>query len=401
MLEDPLRNLRYLTSSPGIGGKIKVYPEDFIVKEVIPKSIFRGGRCRIYLLKKKNWETMAAIKEIAKRIGIHYSEIGFAGTKDRHAVTYQYISICREVDLENVAIKDVTLRFVGYGRPLKLGLLLGNFFKIRVRDTTPELLPNILKEAKEKGGFPNYFGIQRFGEKRSVNHIVGKLLLLGKYEEAAEVFLGYPGNGMEGDEARKKFLETKNVDLALEEFPKFLRYERAMLYKYRETGSWKRSFLALPRPILRIFIHAFQSYLFNLYISRRIEEGFPLNEALPGDIVVQVKKGIPLRDRTYRVTESNLDFVNEKIMQGEAMVSGPIFGYSYRRSHGIPGRLEDEILEEAGVSLENFKRLPKPMREPGGRRELLIKPRGFRYKTEGRDVLFKFSSRRGFTLQAF
>lgn len=163
-----------------------------------------------------------------------------------------------------------------------------------------------------------------------------------------------------------------------------------MLYKYRETGSWKRSFLALPRPILRIFIHAFQSYLFNLYISRRIEEGFPLNEALPGDIVVQVKKGIPLRDRTYRVTESNLDFVNEKIMQGEAMVSGPIFGYSYRRSHGIPGRLEDEILEEAGVSLENFKRLPKPMREPGGRRELLIKPRGFRYKTEGRDVLFKF-----------
>lgn len=221
MLEDPLRNLRYLTSSPGIGGKIKVYPEDFIVKEVIPKSIFRGGRCRIYLLKKKNWETMAAIKEIAKRIGIHYSEIGFAGTKDRHAVTYQYISICREVDLENVAIKDVTLRFVGYGRPLKLGLLLGNFFKIRVRDTTPELLPNILKEAKEKGGFPNYFGIQRFGEKRSVNHIVGKLLLLGKYEEAAEVFLGYPGNGMEGDEARKKFLETKNVDLALEEFPKF------------------------------------------------------------------------------------------------------------------------------------------------------------------------------------
>ncbi|MDK2868998.1 MAG: tRNA pseudouridine13 synthase [Pyrococcus sp.] len=389
-MSDPVGGLKYLTTSPGIGGKIKVYPEDFIVKEVIPKSIFKAGKCKIYILKKKNWETMAAIKEIAKRVGVHYSEIGFAGTKDRHAVTYQYISICRDVNLEEVKIRDIELKFVGYGRPLKLGFLLGNFFKIRVRESNPSLLPSVIEEAKEKGGFPNYFGIQRFGEKRSVNHVVGKLLLLGKYEEAAEVFLGFPGEGMEGDEARRKFLETKDVDLALREFPNFLRYERAMLYRYKETGSWKKAFLVLPRPILRIFIHSFQSYLFNLYLSRRIEEGLPLNKALPGDIVIQVKKGIPLRKRTYRVTENNVDFVNRKIKEGEAMVSGPIFGYMYRKGKGIPGRLEEEILEEAGVKLEYFKKLPKPMREPGGRRELLIRPMKFAYKVEDRDVIFRF-----------
>ncbi|CAB49544.1 tRNA pseudouridine(13) synthase TruD [Pyrococcus abyssi] len=387
-----LEELKYLSETPGIGGRIKVKPEDFIVREIIPKSIFKGN-CQIYLMKKRNWETIAAIKEIAKRIGIHYSEIGFAGTKDRHAVTYQYISVCRDVrkEVEKLKIRDVELKFVGYGRPLKLGFLLGNFFLIRVRDVKrPELIPKIIEELKIKGGFPNYFGIQRFGEKRSVNHIVGKLLLEGKYEEAAEVFLGYPGNGMEGDEARKRFLETKDVDLALEEFPKFLRYERAMLYRYRETRSWKKAFLVLPRPILRIFIHAFQAYLFNLYLSRRIEEGLPLNEAIPGDIVVQVKRGIPLRTRTYRVTETNVDFVNEKIKRGEAMVSGPIFGYSYRKAHGIPGRLEEEILDENEVNVEMFKKLPKPMREPGGRRELLIKPRKFAYKRKEEEVLFKF-----------
>ncbi|AEC51042.1 tRNA pseudouridine synthase D [Pyrococcus sp. NA2] len=386
MLED----LNYLSETPGIGGKIKEKPEDFIVKEVLPKSIFRGN-CRIYLLKKRNWETMAAIKEIAKRLGMHYSEIGFAGTKDRHALTYQYISICKDVEVEDLKIRDIELKFVGYGKRLKLGYLLGNKFLIRVREAKrPELLPEIIGELKEKGGFPNYFGIQRFGERRSVNHIVGKLLLEGKYEEAAEVFLGYPGNGMEGDDARKRFMETKDVELALKEFPKFLRYERAMLYKYRETGSWKRAFLVLPRPILRIFIHAFQAYLFNLYLSRRIEEGLPLDEALPGDIIVQVKRGIPLRNRTYRVTETNVDFVNEKIREGEAMVSGPIFGYSYRKADGIPGKIEKEILEEHGIEIERFKRLPKPMREPGGRRELLIKPKRFAYKIEGKDVLFRF-----------
>ncbi|AFK23004.1 tRNA pseudouridine(13) synthase TruD [Pyrococcus sp. ST04] len=386
-----LKELAFLTRTPGIGGKIKTFPEDFIVREVIPRSIFRGN-CEIYLLKKRNWETMAAIKEIAKRLGIHYSKIGFAGTKDRHAITYQYISICGEYRgiLENLNIQDIDIRFIGYGRPLKLGLLLGNWFLIRVRDANPSTLPELIKEAKEKGGFPNYFGIQRFGERRAVNHIVGKLLLQRKYEEAAEVFLGYPGDGMEGDEARRNFLETKNVEKALEEFPKFLRYERAMLYRYKETKSWKKAFLVLPRPILRIFIHSFQSYLFNLYLSRRIEEGLPLNEAVPGDIVVQVKKGIPLRTRTYRVTETNVDFVNEKIKNKEAMVSGPIFGYFMRKARGLPGRIEDEILEESGVKLEDFKKLPKPLREPGGRRELLIKPIKFAYKIEGKDVLFRF-----------
>ncbi|AEH24088.1 tRNA pseudouridine(13) synthase TruD [Pyrococcus yayanosii] len=387
------RRFRHLSETPGIGGRIKVYPEDFIVREVLPKAAFRGP-CLLFLLKKRNWETMAAIKEIAKRLGIHYSEIGFAGTKDRHAVTYQYISICRpelKERVNSIKMKGVELRFVGKGRRLKLGMLLGNRFLIRVRGPErPENLPEIIGELKEKGGFPNYFGPQRFGERRVVNHLVGKLLLLGDFESAARLFLGYAEGDMEGDEARRNFWETGDVERALEEFPKFLRYERAMLYRYRETGSWKKAFLVLPRPIARIFIHAYQAYLFNLYLSRRIEEGMSLAEAIPGDIVVQVKGGIPLRSRTYRVTETNVDFVNEKIKAGEAMVTGPIFGLLMRRARGLPGRLETEILEGEGISLEAFKRLPKPLREPGGRRELLIKPLHFAYKIEERSVLFRF-----------
>ena len=190
----------YLSSLPGIGGRIKTYPEDFIVREKIPKSIFKGNKCLIYLLKKRNWETMAAVKEIAKRAAIDYKSIGFAGTKDRHAVTYQYISICSENleeikrRLDSLKIQDVSLKFVGYGKRLKLGMLLGNYFQIIVRDIDPETAlertKEILAELKLKGGFPNYFGYQRFGERRVINHEVGKLLLKGKFEEAAFKFLG-------------------------------------------------------------------------------------------------------------------------------------------------------------------------------------------------------------------
>ncbi|NJE46328.1 tRNA pseudouridine(13) synthase TruD [Thermococcus sp. GR7] len=375
---------KYLSEKPGIGGRIKAQPEDFIVMEEPLRSAFDGKKYAIFLLKKRNWDTMAAVKEIAKRAGISYKDIGFAGTKDRHAVTYQYISVPRDAKekVEAVRIKDIELRFVSYGRALKLGHLLGNRFKIIVRDVDEsafERTKEIVRELRSKGGFPNYFGYQRFGERRVTNHLIGKLLLKGDFEGAARLFLGAHGGGMEGDEARKNFWETGDVNRALEEFPGFLRYERAMLYKYKETGSWRKAFLSLPLPIMRIFIHAYQSYLFNLYISRRIEEGLPLNEALVGDIVVQIKGGIPYRDRTYRVTETNIDFVKEKIRKGEAMVSGPLFGFSMRRARGIPGRLEEELLAEENLSLKDFKRLPKPMAEPGGRRELLIRPLGLTY----------------------
>jgi len=375
---------KYLSREPGIGGRIKAQPEDFVVIEDPLPSIFEGRKHAIFLLKKRNWDTMSAVKEIAKRAGINYRDIGFAGTKDRHAVTHQYISVpagAREA-VENVQIRDIELRFVSYGRFIKLGHLLGNRFRIIVRDVEEgafERTKGIVRELREKGGFPNYFGYQRFGERRVTNHLVGGLLLRGDFEGAARLFLGAHDGGMEGDEARRHFWETGDVERALEEFPNFLRYERTLLYRYKETGSWKRAFLSLPLPIMRIFIHAYQSYLFNMYISRRIEEGLPLNEALVGDIVVQVKGGIPYRDRTYRVTETNIDLVNEKIRRGEAAVSGPLFGFAMRRAKGLPGELESEILEEEGITLETFKKLPKPMTEPGGRRELLIRPLGLTY----------------------
>ena len=386
---------RHLSEKPGIGGRIKALPEDFVVIEEPLPQIFEGRRYAIFLLKKRNWDTMAVIKEVAKRAGISHRDIGFAGTKDRHAVTYQYISVPAEAKekVESVQIRDVELRFVSYGRFIKLGHLLGNRFGIIVRDVGEdafERAKEIIRELREKGGFPNYFGYQRFGERRVVNHLIGKLLLQGEFEEAARLFLGYADGSMEGDEARKNFWETGDVDRALEEFPRFLRYERTLLYTYKKTGSWKKAFLSLPLPIMRIFIHSYQSYLFNLYLSRRIEE-LPLNEPLVGDIVVQVNGGIPYRDRTYRVTETNINFVRKKVKKGEAMVSGPLFGFAMRKAKGLPGELEGEILEEEGITLDAFKRLPKPMAEPGGRRELLIRPIGMTYGyVPGTGMCFRF-----------
>ena len=402
------RQFVWLTKTPGIGGRIKSKPEDFVVEEVISNGIFGKKECLIFRITKRRWDTVALVKEIAKRTGLCYRDIGFAGSKDKHAIATQYISICDGEDdrskIENLDIKDVKIEFVGYGKRLRLGSLLGNKFTIIVRDLRVNVseasarVEKILNEAEEKGAFPNYFGYQRFGEQRANNHEIGKLLLEGKFEEAAILFLGQHCDGtMLGDEARKRFLETRDVDEALEKFPKSLRYERTLLFKFKETQNWKKAFLSLPRQLLRIFIHAYQSYLFNKVLSKRIQAEFSLGEALIGDVVCRVKNGLPIRSRNFEVTKNNVNEVNEKIKKGELMVTGPIFGCKGKLAKGKMGEIEEAVLEEENIELKMFKLRPLGIYpELGGRRELPLAPKDFSYARTGKDSLeFKFFIPRG------
>ncbi len=84
----------YASDAEGIGGKLRSVPEDFVVEEIpFPEKGGTTGPYLICRLTKTNWELQHAIKEIAKRLGISHRRIGWAGTKDRNAVTQQMISI--------------------------------------------------------------------------------------------------------------------------------------------------------------------------------------------------------------------------------------------------------------------------------------------------------------------
>src|SRR3989338_5906454 len=90
--------------------KIKEIPEDFIVEEVLHLKL-EDGPYQYYLVTKKNWNTLDLIKEISERL--HVKDVGYAGNKDRNAVTSQYISVNKKI---HFTLKDVTFTFVGTGR---------------------------------------------------------------------------------------------------------------------------------------------------------------------------------------------------------------------------------------------------------------------------------------------
>src|SRR3989338_6162306 len=96
--------------------KIKQIPEDFIVKEINDIKFDDNGIYSYFLLKKRNYNTLRAIKIISEKLKIPEKNIGFAGSKDKNAVTEQIISIKNgNKNIENIGFRDIELKVIGKG----------------------------------------------------------------------------------------------------------------------------------------------------------------------------------------------------------------------------------------------------------------------------------------------
>jgi len=117
--------------------KIKEIPEDFIVTEVSLVKPLKNGEYTYFELKKRNWTTQRAIQQISRRLRTSSKRIGFAGNKDKFAITTQICSAWK-IDpqaIENIRLSEIDLKVLGKGNErINLGDLTGNQFKIQVKD---------------------------------------------------------------------------------------------------------------------------------------------------------------------------------------------------------------------------------------------------------------------------
>ena len=141
--------------------KIKDIAEDFLVEEVLDLKIEEGSYY-YYRVTKKNWNTLDLIEEIGRRL--HVKDVGYAGMKDRNAITTQYISVQKKITFP---LKDIEFEYFGTGKQrIFLGSLKGNQFTITLR--------NLDKKVSAVKEVVNYFGEQRFSTK---NALIGKMLV--------------------------------------------------------------------------------------------------------------------------------------------------------------------------------------------------------------------------------
>ncbi|OYT59170.1 tRNA pseudouridine(13) synthase TruD [Euryarchaeota archaeon ex4484_178] len=379
----------FLSKSPGVGGKLRKRVEDFFVEE-IPKSFPKktGGKNLWLKIKLRNWETNRFIKILSRNLGISRHRIRFAGTKDKRAITIQYFCILNYPWEINLNLKDVEiLEIFRSDACLDLGDLLGNKFRIVLSDAIcDERIRNVEEELN--GFFPNFFGVQRFGASRPITHIVGKFILLGEFEEAVRYYIGYP-SPFEHDEGRRIFFDTLDAREALKNIGK-ADYERAMLnYLILHPGDYAGALKSLPNNLLLLFIHAYQAYLFNIMVSRRLEHGIELED---GDVVMKVdQNGLPIQE-FVSVNSFNRNTIQKRILERKAYLSTILPGYKIEFSGGIQGEIERDVMEEEGITPEMFR--IKEMRELSskGRRRNILSPIGDYKRSE---CLFEFFLYRG------
>lgn len=399
----------YATRSRGIGGVLKRFPEDFVVEEVLVDgskaevSPSMSGetktlnfsttdkRCLLGVLVKRNWDTFLAVKAVAKSLGISPTRIRTAGIKDAKAVTAQYITVegMGVESLSKVKVKGIELRHVGYFRgEISPRFLLGNDFHIVVRavrhskSAVKSRIEKIIEEIESLGGVPNFFGHQRFGTLRPITHLVGKALIQRKFRKAAMIFLVKPSRyeHPESRRARETLKATQDFKKALKIFPRNLRFERLMLEHLAEKPEdYVGAFRRLPNNLLRLFVQAYQAYLFNKFLSERINSGLALNSAYVGDYVVNVERnGLPMLNMRRVVDAKTIVEVNESLKRGRLRLALPLIGFKQQPSRGVQGEIEKKILEEEGVSQENFKveRIPE-ISSKGELRTIITPLRGF------------------------
>jgi tRNA pseudouridine13 synthase len=171
----------------------------------------------------------------------------------------------------------------------------------------------------------------------------------------------FPGELVATRSARGVLRKTGDFKEALKNFPSYLHYEIAMLnYLVEHPGDFASSFDVLAPSLKHLFVHAYQSYLFNRILSRRLSFGLPLNRAMEGDVVCFSKGDLPDISKLQAVTADNLDAINRLMEHGRAYVTLPLLGYESRIGPGPEGDIERSVLEDEGLgdepsSLEGFR----------------------------------------------
>ena len=323
-LERELGMQYYASGAEGIGGRLRSTPDDFRVDEIPGKDwSTTTGPYLICQLTKTNWELQHAVKEIARRLNISHRRIGWAGTKDRNAVTTQFISLYNVTPEQaaEVRLKDIRLEVVGRSNEqLSLGDLGGNRFDLVIRDADPHDLERRVAEisAVAATAIPNYFGLQRFGVIRPLTHRVGEYILHGDYEHAVMTYVGeaFPHEREDIRATRKAFFDSLDPTEALRNLPPPMAFERAMLHHlYTHPGDYAGALRELPPKLLSMFVSAFQSYVFNCALSRRFSDGNTLTDPVPGDHMLF------LNGRTDTVTAQNTPAVTLHIARNRCTIA--------------------------------------------------------------------------------
>lgn len=357
----------YITTTKPLGGKLKRLPDDFIVEEIMdPPERIDNGRYVTARIESYNWETNRLVRALSRKLGISRNCITFAGTKDKRAITTQYFSLLTTVErIDDLDLKDVRILDRYYSnRKLNIGDLKGNHFRVMIKgiELEKEEINRIVRTNMEEingiSGFANFFGVQRFGIIRSITHKVGEMIVKNDIENAVFTYIGNPCEKESDDAryARDRIHKERDFKEAKSYYPINYSFERMMIdHLAKNDSDWEGAIEVLPLNLKMMFIHAYQSYLYNRILSLRLKKGLSLNEPSIGDMIIPLNnQGIPDHHRPVKVTRSNIHDMHDIVRCQKGFITGLIMGMEPNFADGEMGEIERSIIKEERLNPDDF-----------------------------------------------
>lgn len=345
---------RMLAAMPADGGaRIKERPGDFLVEE-LPLYEPSGEGEHLYLrIMKEDLSHHEMVRILCGHFGVGPAAVGFAGMKDRMAVTSQTVSVHLPRQPELRAIRDPRIQVLWtswHVNKLRRGHLAGNRFSVRVRGIEPTRAPAAWRAVKEleRAGVPNAFGPQRFG-MRGDNHLLGALLLCGRHEELLGALAsGAAGTFPESERAARESVDAGRFDEAVRLWPRGLDAERAATRALARGADARTAVGAVPRDVRELWSDAWQSAVFNRLLAGRIADG-TVSSVLPGDVAWKHANGAQFLASDEAFAADGDRSLAARAALHEISAAGPLPGFSCLRALGDVERREREAIAAFGV----------------------------------------------------
>ena len=258
--------------------KLKTLPEDFQVEELTDFKP-RGGNFAFYRLEKRGIGTPEALQIILRDWNLSRKQLSYGGLKDRHAETLQYLTLHRgpQKDFED---RSLLLTYIGQAdRDYVAHDIRANHFCITLRSIAPDQQSDYEMRLNQllQGGLINYFDNQRFGSLGESCEFIGQHWCLGNYERA--LFLAIAENNPHDrprEKEQKQILRDHWGDWILCKEKLDRSHRRSVVtYLCDHPTDFKRAVALIRQDLRSIYLAAFQSYLWNRWLSNILEEKFP------------------------------------------------------------------------------------------------------------------------------
>jgi tRNA pseudouridine13 synthase len=397
---DKLAGIEYYTTEfNGIGGTIKKNTEDFHVQEIINNIFLKqispeqttSNIFPVYEIRKKGMDSSHAVLTLRKKTGL---DLKIVGIKDAKATTIQYASSSARKFIKNIDLGKIKLTLIGFSRkPIEKNNLVGNTFGIRIVKPTMDKLNNITQFLSDINKLGNYYGLQRFGSERLVTHLVGKAILERKFDKATEILLTYTTkyDSKFSREIREKLRDIKSNPNLLREIPPGMDIEKNLAQAILMGKDSISALRTIPINIRRLFVQAFQAYLFNKTLSIAIRDDFSLTVPEENDLCFDVFEDSLIFGKIRKYEKEK--FMDNK-MQRLPIIRLP--GYSFQPGKNRFDKILKEFMKHENITAKDFfiKEMQE-LSESGGFRQACYVCKNFKYKREDNSLFVEFSVPKG------